>query len=131
MESSMRFGSPMVDKIGDRHLWVLQYGSEAYNKVNLWTQFQLTRSVDPKKLREGQNLLIETQNHTPHKWTLVFSQQGNWESTFEKLKETVSGLNCSQISFFSPSDDHIFLAKNLFREEILKKKFSAYKEDSL
>jgi len=121
----------MATESKNRDLWALQYGSKAYDKVNQWTQFLLTRSVDPKKLREGQALLIETQEHTPHKWTLIFSQQDDqWKKTFAELKKTISGLDCSQISFFSPSEEQIFNVKQVFRDEIMKKKFTAHKEDS-
>jgi|GEM_PF-2819931 len=113
----------------DRELWVVQYGSDAYNKVNFWTQFFLSKAVDHKKLRAGQNLLVDTQEHTPHRWTMVFSEDDdNWTETVQHLRKTIDGLNCNRISFFSNSEGHIDEIKKIFKNEIMKKSFFVKRE---
>lgn len=114
---------------GDRHLWMVPYGSAVYNKVNVWTQFMLSQSLTPQQLRQGQSLLVHTQGQTPHKWTLVFSvDQKGWGHTLTHLKKMGRHLKYSHLSLFVDSKKDLEQASSIFEEEILRKKISIFSE---
>ena len=106
----------------ENELWVVQYGSSTYNKINWWSEFMLSKYVDQKALREGNPYLLGTQTHLPNRWTLVYSLGDDSKQALQNIKECWERLGKPRLRFYGQDPDLMQLTETLFHGEIAPKR---------